>query len=239
MAGPLAFHDLSYGRMQYGGGASSGESLENPEECAFVAELYCRLRAAAPTLAGRVGVVAPYRAQARSIRREMRGRGVAVPEEVEVGTVDGFQGREKDVIILSATRAPMRAPDDAQSLGGAARAREKGGIGFLGDRRRLNVAASRARLSLWIVGHGATLRRNDDWAALLEAEGMAVRAYEACPFQPRRKRGRGRSRSRGSSVEGAPPAPEGTPVFHSPGYAGGKKPRPAKPPPDGEHRRQS
>lgn len=59
----------------------------------------------------------------------------------EVGTVDGFQGREKDVIVLSCVRAQAAT----------------GSIGFLSDRRRMNVAITRAKFALYVVAHCQSL----------------------------------------------------------------------------------
>ena len=70
---------------------------------------------------------------------------------VELNTVDAFQGREKDIIIISCVRA------DAE-----------GGIGFLKDTRRLNVAITRARYGLFIVGKADTLRKDGNWASLIQ-----------------------------------------------------------------------
>ena len=88
-----------------------------------------------------MGVVAPYRAQLAELRNALRGIG----GDVEVSTVDAFQGREKDVVprVLREGAVPRR---DGES------------IGFLADRHRLNVLLSRARLACWVVGH-ALLRR--------------------------------------------------------------------------------
>ncbi len=70
---------------------------------------------------------------------------------LEVNTVDGYQGREKDVIIFSCVRS-----------------NEKGQIGFLADRRRLNVAITRARRGLIVIGDPQTLKTNPTWASYLE-----------------------------------------------------------------------
>lgn len=69
-----------------------------------------------------------------------------------VNTVDGFQGQERDVIFISLVRA-----------------NDEGQIGFLGDLRRMNVAMTRARMKLVILGDAATLGRHAFYHKLLEA----------------------------------------------------------------------
>ena len=108
-------------------------STENVREAEFV------VRAARALLeAGlepeQVAVVAPYADQEKRIRRALE------PDALEVKTVDGFQGREKEAVLVSLTRSN---PDDE--------------IGFLADRRRLNVALTRARRKLVVVGDDATV----------------------------------------------------------------------------------
>ncbi|XP_016306684.1 probable helicase senataxin isoform X2 [Sinocyclocheilus anshuiensis] len=101
----------------------------------------------------RVGVITPYNAQKRRILNAVRGSGIDNKQlQVEVDTVDGFQGREMDCIIVSCVRASS----------------EMGSIGFVGNRQRMNVTITRARFSLFILGHIRTLREQSDWRALIE-----------------------------------------------------------------------
>ncbi|KAF1332336.1 Atp-dependent helicase, partial [Globisporangium splendens] len=99
-----------------------------------------------------VGFVSPYKEQVRVLRREITRSSIPSSTSIEVNTVDGFQGREKDVIIFSCVRASRR-----------------GGIGFLKDIRRLNVAITRARFCLFVVGHVDTLVRDETWSALVRS----------------------------------------------------------------------
>jgi len=72
--------------------------------------------------------------------------------DVEINTVDGFQGREKDIIIMSCVRS-----------------NDNGIIGFLSDRRRMNVAITRAKYGLYIIGNINTLRHNSTWNNLIKS----------------------------------------------------------------------
>ena len=85
-----------------------------------------------------VAVIAPYDAQVQLLRQRLAGH-----PDLEVDTVDGFQGREKEAVIVSLTRS-----------------NEAGELGFLTDIRRMNVALTRARKKLVVVGDGATVRRH-------------------------------------------------------------------------------
>jgi len=73
--------------------------------------------------------------------------------KIEVSTVDSFQGREKDIIIISCVRA------NGHSRGST--------IGFVADVRRINVSITRARHSLWIIGDATVLQKNVHWDALI------------------------------------------------------------------------
>lgn len=87
-----------------------------------------------------VAVISPYDAQVQRLRQLLAGR---VEEGLEVDTVDGFQGREKEAVVVSLVRA-----------------NEAGEVGFLADVRRMNVAITRARKKLVVVGDGATVARH-------------------------------------------------------------------------------
>lgn len=139
------------------------DALDSPEE--FVGENYGRINKpeAELTIAqlkvyitkiGRerfleeridVGVISPYKAQVQYLRQLLRRDEFFKPyrHALTVNTVDGFQGQERDVILISLVRA-----------------NEEGQIGFLGDLRRMNVAMTRARMKLIILGNAATLTRH-------------------------------------------------------------------------------
>ena len=70
--------------------------------------------------------------------------------DIEINTVDAFQGREKDIVIFSCVRA-----------------NDEGTIGFLSDRRRMNVALTRARYGMYVIGNSNTLRRSSLWDNLI------------------------------------------------------------------------
>lgn len=92
-----------------------------------------------------VGIISPYRAQVQLLRRMIKKREYFKPYRhlISVNTVDGFQGQERDVIIISLVRS-----------------NNEGQIGFLRDLRRMNVAITRARMKLIILGSVATLTRH-------------------------------------------------------------------------------
>lgn len=92
-----------------------------------------------------VGIISPYKAQVQYLRQLMRRDSFFKPYRplITVNTVDGFQGQERDVILISLVRA-----------------NEEGQIGFLNDLRRMNVAITRARMKLIILGDASTLTRH-------------------------------------------------------------------------------
>lgn len=91
------------------------------------------------------GLISPYKAQVQYIRKLIKQDAFFKPLRrlITVHTVDGFQGQERDVILISLVRA-----------------NEDGKIGFLNDLRRMNVAITRARMKLMILGDASTLTRH-------------------------------------------------------------------------------
>lgn len=100
------------------------------------------------------GIISPYKAQVQYLRGKIKGNDALRPYRhlLTVNTVDGFQGQERDVIFISLVRA-----------------NEDGQIGFLRDLRRMNVAMTRARMKLVILGDAATLGKHPFYKKLIES----------------------------------------------------------------------
>lgn len=99
-----------------------------------------------PGAATAIAVVTPYNAQVQLLRERLGG-----VEGLEIGTVDGLQGREKEAVVVSLVRS-----------------NESGEVGFLAELRRLNVALTRARRHLTILGDSATLAHDADLRELVD-----------------------------------------------------------------------
>lgn len=101
-----------------------------------------------------VGIISPYRAQVQFLRSLIKKREFFKPYRslVSVNTVDGFQGQERDVILISLVRS-----------------NEEGQIGFLRDLRRMNVAITRARMKLIILGNVRTMTRHPFYKKLWDS----------------------------------------------------------------------
>lgn len=127
------------------------KTLTNHNEAEIVLGILRDLLRTNPELSGHdIGIIAPYRGQVsllQSLQRQpqkaslIRNLEQSYRNEVEINTVDGFQGREKPVIILSCVRGNLERQ-----------------IGFLADLRRFNVAATRAKQKFIVVGHLDTLQ---------------------------------------------------------------------------------
>ena len=92
-----------------------------------------------------IGIISPYKGQVQLLRRMLRKDSYWKPLRhlISINTVDGFQGQERDIILISMVRQ-----------------NEQGQVGFLSDLRRMNVAITRARMKLIIIGHSPTLCRH-------------------------------------------------------------------------------
>lgn len=120
------------------------ESKYNAGEAELVVRIVTELRDAGVPAAA-IGVITPYNAQVQHLRERLGDA------ELEIGTVDGLQGREKEAVVVSLVRS-----------------NERGEVGFLAELRRLNVALTRARRHLTVVGDSATLAHDRDLCGLVE-----------------------------------------------------------------------
>lgn len=100
-----------------------------------------------------VGIISPYRVQVQYLRRQLKKKEWTKPYRhlISVNTVDGFQGQERDIILISLVRS-----------------NDEGQIGFLRDLRRMNVAITRARMKLIILGDASTMTRHPFYKKLYE-----------------------------------------------------------------------
>ena len=123
-----------------GAAASGACCLGGGQSCAFGG------------VCGRVCILTPYKEQKRALEAELSlafGRD-AWPHAVDVCSVDSYQGKERDVVMYSCVRSG------------------RDGLGFVKDLRRLNVALTRAKHALYLVGSEPTLRQSTTWAALMD-----------------------------------------------------------------------
>ena len=130
-------------------------SRYNLDEAAKVVELVKKLLEAGDISLNEIGIITPYNGQVRLLTDHfdrLGGMGIDEPfSGLEIRSVDGYQGREKEIIIFSTVRA-----------------NDQGELGFLTDQRRLNVALTRAKRGLIIVGNPQTLKRDETWKSWLE-----------------------------------------------------------------------
>ena len=143
-----------------------GGSVRNRSEARAVAAVVAAARRHARAGAS-VAVITPYAGQQREIVAALGGDA----SDVRVGTVDGFQGQEADVVVLSCVRTQN--------------------LGFLADERRLNVALTRARRALLVVGDADALRRKKGaWRALVEDAERRGRLHDIVEADAEQRDGR-------------------------------------------------
>jgi ATP-dependent RNA/DNA helicase IGHMBP2 len=150
---------------------TEGTSTINPEEAAFlfrhlvqlVDQLGCHYSITEfPTIA----VISPYQQQIQALKEQMHHSPSLAPyqDKISVNTIDSFQGQERDIVYISMTRSNTENK-----------------IGFLSDIRRMNVAMTRARKKLVVIGDSATLSRNafySGFIAYADEKGAYQSAWE-------------------------------------------------------------
>ncbi|WOL15526.1 hypothetical protein Cni_G24307 [Canna indica] len=147
--GPFFFFDIDGVETQPLGSGS----WVNEEEIEFIVLMYHKLASYHPELSAspQVAVISPYSYQVKFLRKQFRATfGEQSDQVVDINTVDGFQGREKDIAIFSCVRS-----NDGK------------GIGFVSDFRRMNVGITRAKSSVLVVGSASTLMQDEHWSNLV------------------------------------------------------------------------
>ncbi|CAM8913519.1 unnamed protein product [Rhodiola kirilowii] len=145
MYGTYSFINVFDGKEEFGAGHSSMNPMEVAVAFGIVTKLFKACAARKEKIS--VGVISPYKAQMYAIQNLFAKRFPKDGETyctVNVRSVDAYQGGEDDVIIISTVRSNIR-----------------GSVGFLSNHQRTNVALTRARHCLWILGNGQTLISSD------------------------------------------------------------------------------
>ncbi|KAK4551022.1 hypothetical protein RGQ29_032600 [Quercus rubra] len=151
MYGSYSFINVAHGKEEF----DNSHSLQNMVEAAVASEIVSSLfkESVRTKKKVRVGIISPYKAQVFAIREKVKNYNADSNDDfsISVRSVDGFQGGEEDVIIISTVRC-----------------NKNGIVGFLKNHQRTNVALTRARYCLWILGNEATLtKRNTIWKELV------------------------------------------------------------------------
>ena len=185
----------------------AGSSFMNREEVAEVKKWLVAAQAKPDFRSKSVGVVSYYKAQVNALTDELRSLGA---DNIEVSTVDGFQGREKDVILLSCVRA-----------GGVS-------VGFLDDEKRLNVALTRAKSQLVVFGCFKVLEKDKVYRELL-LDGARRGVLRGDPWQPTSE-GERRKKNKGACYDwmnnyGSCSRGDKCKFWHDPKYGGGGQSR--------------
>ncbi|KAI3835242.1 hypothetical protein MKW98_020358 [Papaver atlanticum] len=144
---------LVYGKEEF----NDMHSCKNPVEVAVISAIIENLYKGTSIANNKkvsVGVISPYKAEVFALMDKLGNKYEAHSNfSVSVRSVDGFQGAEEDVIIMSTVRS-----------------NGNGSVGFLSNHQRTNVALTRARYCLWVVGNGQTLMNSDSvWKKLVQS----------------------------------------------------------------------
>ncbi|KAK9748681.1 hypothetical protein RND81_02G073200 [Saponaria officinalis] len=156
---PYLFYDITHGRESHRGGSVSFQNIHEAQMCLRIYEHLQKTLKSLGLGKVTVGIITPYKLQLKCLQREFED--VLNSDEgrdIYINTIDAFQGQERDVIIMSCVRASGH------------------GVGFVADIRRMNVALTRARRALWVMGNANSLVQSDDWAAMI-ADAKARNCY--------------------------------------------------------------
>lgn len=148
---PYRFFDVQGSQER----SQTTQSLFNRNEAQAAFQIYQALQKTLghSAIAGKVGIISPYKQQVNLLKKVFESQlGNVAVRDIDFNTIDGFQGQEKDIIMISC----VRAEPDAQ------------GVGFLSDTRRMNVAITRAKSALWILGNESSLIKNPVWRRLIQ-----------------------------------------------------------------------
>ncbi|KAG7559273.1 P-loop containing nucleoside triphosphate hydrolase [Arabidopsis thaliana x Arabidopsis arenosa] len=164
MFGSFSFINVGHGKEEFG----DGYSPKNMVEVAVISEIISNLFKVSSErkMKMSVGVVSPYKGQVRAIQDRIGDKYSSLSGQLftlNVRSVDGFQGGEEDIIIISTVR-----------ING------NGQVGFLNNRQRANVALTRARHCLWVIGNETTLALSGSiWAKLISESRTRGCFYDA------------------------------------------------------------
>ncbi|ETV76932.1 hypothetical protein, variant [Aphanomyces astaci] len=157
---PYMFYDVTDGLQ-----SRVETSYRNVPEVTFIASRLGELLKVPYDFKNKIGIISPYKSQIEAIKDALHAAKLT-KAKIEVNTVDGFQGREKEIIIVSCVRT-LRSGDNS----------------FWGDVRRMNVSLTRAISSCWIVGNSNLLKESPAWAELLD-DSKRRNVYQKVVIQP-------------------------------------------------------
>ncbi len=161
----IIFHGVRGANYQ----ENDSPSWFNPAEGLQVANYFSAiLQTGLVTDKDQVGIIAPYRQQASKMRQILKSLDLPVPK---IGSVEEFQGQEKDVIMVTTVRSldhEANAYDDSWR-----------GLGFMQSKKRFNVAITRAMSLLIVVGDPHLLSRDPSWFEFIK-HCLQLGAYVGC-----------------------------------------------------------
>ncbi|KAG7543574.1 Helicase superfamily 1/2 ATP-binding domain [Arabidopsis thaliana x Arabidopsis arenosa] len=164
MFGSFSFINVGRGKEEF----CDGHSPKNMVEVAVISEIISNLFKVSSLRNQKmsVGVISPYKGQVRAIQERVGDKYGSLSGQLftlNVQSVDGFQGGEEDIIIISTVRSNVN-----------------GNVGFLSNRQRANVALTRARHCLWVIGNETTLALSGSiWAELISESRTRGCFYDA------------------------------------------------------------